>query len=90
MRYKGSTLQQVLSTLIDSGNSDIATAFPNLAKVAAIVNVVPVTRLRSRLGADALEYTMRICIEGPEQLSDDVLESVVDHYKSLKKRKLAL
>ena len=106
VRYKGSTLQQVLSTLIDSGNSDIATAFPNLAKVAAIVNVLPVatatvkrsfsamklieTRLRSRLGADALEYTMRICIEGPEQLSDDVLESVVDHYKSLKKRKLAL
>ena len=48
------------------------------------------TRLRSRLGADALEHTMRICIEGPDQLSDDVLESVVDHYKSVKKRKLAL
>ena len=48
------------------------------------------TRLRGRLGADALEYTMRICIKGPDQLSDDVLESVVDHYKSLKKRKLAL
>ena len=84
----------------------IATAFPNLAKVAAIVNVLPVTtatvkrsframkliktRLRSRLGADALEDTMCICIEGPDRLSDDVLESVVDHYKSLKKRKLAL
>ena len=34
-----STSQQVLSTLIDSGNSDIATAFLNLAKVAAIVSV---------------------------------------------------
>ena len=106
MRFMDSTLQQVLSTLTDSDNSDIATAFPNLAKVAAIVNVLPVTtatvkrsfspmklietRLRSRLCADALEYTMRICIEGPDQLSDDVLESVVDHYKSLKKRKLAL
>lgn len=106
VRYKDSTLQQVLSTLIDSGNSDIATAFPNFAKVAAIVNVLPVTtatversfsamkliktRLRNRLGADALEHTMRICIEGPDQLSDDVLESVVDHYKSVKKRKLAL
>lgn len=106
VRYKDSTLQQVLSTLIDSGNSDIATAFPNLAKVAAIVNVLPVitatversfsamklikTTLRSRLGADALEQTMRICTEGPDQLSDDVLESVVDHYKSVKKRKLAL
>ena len=106
VRYKDSTLQQVLSTLIDSGNSDIATAFPNFAKVAVIVNVLPVTtatvkrsfsamnliktRLCGRLGADALEYTMRICIKGPDQLSDDVLESVVDHYKSLKKRKLAL
>ena len=40
MRYKDSTLQQVLSLLIDSANSDIATAFPNLAKVAAIVNVL--------------------------------------------------
>ena len=92
--------------MIDSGNSHTATAFPNLAKVAAIVNVLPVTtatversfsatkliktRLRSRLGADALEHTMCICMEGPDQLSDDVLESVVDHYKSVKKRKLAL
>ena len=41
--FKDSTLQQVLSTLIDNGNSDIATAFPNLAKVAAIVNVLTVT-----------------------------------------------
>ena len=86
--------------------TDIATAFSNLAKVAAIVNVLPVTtatvkrsframkliktRLRSRLSADALEYTMCICIERPDRLSDDVLESVVDHYKRLKKRKLAL
>ena len=106
VRYKDSTLQEVLSTLIDSGNSDISTAFPNLAKVAAIVNVLPVTtatversfsamkliktRLRSRLGEDALEHTMRICIEGLDQLPDDVLESVVDHYKRVKKRKLAL
>ena len=106
MRYKDSNLQQVPSTLIDSGNSDIATAFQNLAKVAAIVNVLPVTtatversfsamkliktRLCSRLGEDALEHTMRIYIQGPDQLSDDVLESVVDHYKCVKKRKLAL
>ena len=99
MRYKDSTLQRVLSTLIESGNSDIATAFPNLAKVAVIVNVLPVTtatversvramkltktRLRSRLSEDALEHTMGISIEGPNQLSDDVLESVADHYKSV-------
>ena len=107
VRYKDSTLQQVLSTFIDTGNSDIATAFPNLAKVGAIVNVLPVTtaltvehsfsamkliqtRLCSRLGGDALEHTMCICIEGPDQLSDDVLESVADHYKRVKKRKLDL
>ena len=106
VRYKDSTLQQVLSTLTDSGNSDIATAFPNLPKVAATVNLLPrttatiersfsamkliKTRFQCRLGADALEHTMCICIEGPDQLSDDVLESVVDHYKSAKKRKLAL
>ena len=101
VRYKDSTLQQVVSILIDSGNFDIATAFPN---VAAVVNVLPVTtatversfstmkliktRLRSRLGEDALEHTMRI--EDPDQLSDDFLESVIDHYKHVKKRKLAL
>ena len=93
MRYKDSTLQQVRSTLMDSGNADIATAFPNLTKVAAIVNVFPVTtatvkgsfsamkliktRIRGRLGEDSLEHTTRICIEGPDELSDDVLESVV-------------
>ena len=70
MRHKDSTLQQALSTLIDSGNSDIATTFPNLAKVAAIVHVLPVTtaaversfsamkliktRLCGKLGKDAL------------------------------------
>ena len=48
------------------------------------------TRLHSRLGADALEHTVHICIEGSDQLSDDVLESVADHYKSVTKRKLAL
>ena len=105
MRYKDSTLQRVLSTLIESGNFDIATSFPNLAKVAVVVNVLPVTtaiversvsamkliktRLRSRLSEDALEHTMRISIEGTDQLSDDVLESVANHYRSVKKRKLA-
>ena len=86
--------------MIDSGNSDSATAFPNLAKVAAIVIVLPVTtatversfsamKLHSRLGEDPLEQTMRICIKSPDQLSDDIPESVVDHYKRVKKSKLA-
>ena len=40
VRYKDSILQGGLSRLIYSDNSDIATAFPNLRKVAAIVNVL--------------------------------------------------
>ncbi len=39
---------------------------------------------------DTLEHTMRICIEGPDQLSNNDLEAVVDYYKGAKKRKLAL
>jgi len=35
------------------------------------------TRLRSRMGENTLEHTMRICIEGPDQLSNDTLEAVV-------------
>ena len=104
IRYNDSTLQQVLSTLTNSGK--LATAFPNLAKVAAIVNVSPVTTttversfstmkpiktgLRSRLGEAALEHSMRICTEGPDRLSEDVLESEGDHYKCARKLKLAL
>ena len=104
MQYKSSSLQQVLSGLIDSG--DIAAAFPNLAKVASILEVVPVTtatfkhtfssmqliktRLRSRMGENTLEHAMHICIEGPDTLDNDTLEAVVDHYKDAKKRRLPL
>ena len=41
--------------------------------------------LFSRLGDESLEHTMRICIEGPDYLSDDILEAVVDNYKQMKK-----
>ena len=99
--YKISSLQQVFSRLTGSG--DIAAAFPNLSKLAAILQVLPVTtatvertfssmkliktRLCSRVGEDTL---MHICIEGPDHLSNDTLEAVVDHYKGSKKCKLAL
>ena len=104
VQHRHSSLQQVLSTLLSSG--DIAAAFPNLARLAAILIVLPVTtatvertfssmkliktRLRSRMGENTLEHTMRICIEGPDQSTDDTLEAVIDHYKHTKKRKLAL
>ena len=69
-------------------------AVTNLSKLAAILEVLPVTTvtvertfssmklMKTRLtGENTLEHTMRICIEGPDQLSNDTLEAVVDHYK---------
>ena len=103
-KYRDSSLQTVLSCLTCS--DDISTAFPNLAKVATILEVLPVTtatversfssmkliktRLCSRMGEKTLDHAMRICIEGPDRLSNDTLESVVDNYKEVKQRKLAL
>lgn len=96
-----SSLQQVLSALLSSSAS-----FPNLAKLAAILIVLPVTtatvertfssmkliktRLRSRMGENTLEHTMRICIEGPDRLSNETLEAVIDHYKHSKQRRIML
>ena len=61
-----------------------------LGKLAAIVEVLPVTtatvertfsnikliktRLRSRLSEETLDYCMRICIEGPDHLTNENLE----------------
>lgn len=42
------------------------------------------TRLRSRMGEDTLEHTMRICIEGPDNLSNDTLEEIVKLQKLVK------
>ena len=36
------------------------------------------TRLRNRLGEQNLAHLMRIAIEMPEKLPDDIVESVVD------------
>ena len=87
-------------------SADIAAAFPNPAKLAAILIVLPITtatvertfssmkliktRLRSRMGESTLEHAMRICIEGPDQLPSETLEAVIDHYKHWKKKKLAI
>ena len=48
------------------------------------------TRLRSRMSEETLDNAMRICIEVPDRLSNDTLESVVDNYKEVKQQKLAL
>jgi hypothetical protein len=86
-QYRDSSVHQVLSKLISNG--DVAAAFPNLSKLASILSVLPVTtatvertfssmkliktRLRNRMGDDTLDSTMRICIEGPGHLSNDIL-----------------
>ena len=98
VRHRGSTLQQVLSVLL--GTTDIVAAFPNLPKLASNLMILPVitatvertfstmklvkTRLRSRMGEDTLEHTMRICIEGADNLSEDTLDAVIHLYKSSK------
>ena len=63
------TVQEVLSKLI--GQGDIATAFPNLSRLAGIISVLPVTtctvertfsgmklRLQNRMDEDTLDSTM--------------------------------
>ena len=104
LHHKKSSLQQVLSALLT--NTSLASTFPNLAKLAAILIVLPVTtatvertfssmkliktRLRNRMGESTLEHTMRICIEGPDRLSNETLEEVIDHYKHSKQRRIML
>ena len=101
LHHKKSSLQQVLSALL---STTIATSFPNLAKLAAILIVVLVTtatvertcssmkliktQLRNRMGESTLEHTMIICIEGPDRLSNETLEKVIDHYKHSKLRRI--
>ena len=103
-KHRDSSLQTVLSCW--TGSDDILTAFPNLAKVATILEVLPVTtatversfssmkliktRLHSRMGEKTFDHAMRICIKGPDRLSNDTLESVADSYKEVKQQKLAL
>ena len=84
----------------------LSSGFPNLGKLAAIALVLPVTtatvertfsdmklvktRIRSRLGEETLDYTMRICIEGPDKLSDEDLDAIICHWKQQKTRRIVL
>ena len=43
------------------------------------------------MGEETLEHTMRICIEGTECcLTEETLEEIIENYKKVKKRKIAL
>ena len=103
LHHKKSSLQQVLSALL-SCTTIATSFFPNLTKLAAILIVLPVTtatvertfsstkliktRLCNRMGESTLEHTMIICIEGPDRLSNETLEKVIDHYKHSKQRRI--
>ena len=39
---------------------------------------------------ETLEHAMRICIAGPERLTDETMEEIIENYKNVKKRKIAL
>ena len=96
--------QRVMYSLLTSDT--LSSGFPNLVKLATIALVLPVTtatvertfsdmkliktRLRSRLGEDTLDYTMRVCMEGPEKLSDEDLDAIVCHWKEQKNRRIVL
>ena len=98
------TIQTVMHSLLTS--DALSAGFRNLAKLAAIGLVIPVTtatverafsdmkliktRLRSRLGEDTLDYAMHICIEGPDKLSDSELDAIVQHWKHQKNRRIVL
>lgn len=101
VHHKSNSLHHVSSTLL--GSADIVAAFPNLSRLATILMVLFVTtvtvertfstmklRLCSRMGENTLEYTMHICIEGPDQLLADTLGAIVDCYKKNLRNRLAL
>ena len=82
VKHEGSSLQEDLSWLL--GSSDLAAAFPNLAKLASVLELIPVTtatvdctfssikltksRLRSRMGQQTLDHAIHYCIEGRKQM----------------------
>ena len=39
------------------------------------------------MGEETLEHAMRICIEGPERLTDETLEEIIKNYKKSRKEK---
>ena len=44
------------------------------------------TRLRNRLGEDSLDQSMWFSIEGPERLSEELLELIIENWKVQKTR----
>ena len=101
-KYKSSTDKDATHALIY--NSTLSSSFPNLVTLAKIVSILPVatatversfsnmklvkTKLRSQLVDDTLDQASRVCIEGPERLTDESLGAIIDHWKEQKIRRL--
>ena len=99
-----SGLQKIVTTFLAS--SALVAGFPNLASLARLAVVLPVTtatversfsdmklikaRLRSRLGEVTLNQTMQISIEGPDKLNSEDLDSIIQYWKEKKTRKLMI
>ena len=82
----------------------IKAAFPNIVSLASLAITLPVTtatversfsdmkliktRLRNRLGEESLDQAMRICIEGPDTLSDADMVEIITHWKEQKPRRI--
>ena len=82
----------------------IKAAFPNIVSLASFAITLPVTtatversfsdmkliktRLRNRLGEESLDQAMRICIEGPDTLSDADLVEIITHWKEQKPHRI--
>ena len=93
-----SGLQKIVTTFLVS--SALVAGFPNLASLARLAVVLPVTtatversfsdmkliktRLRSRLGEETLNHTMRISIEGRDKLNSEDLDSIIQYWKEKK------
>ncbi len=102
--YRESSCSDVLSDLLT--NHTLKAGFPYLERLASLCVVLPVTTatversfsdmklvkttLRSRLSEETLDQAMRVCIEGPDKISYRELETIVEHWKNQKKRRLAI
>ncbi len=103
-QFQTKTVRDVISALLS--NNTLTSAFPNLATLAMIESVIPVTtctversfshmkivktRLSNRLGDETLDMLMKIAIEGPKTLNNDQLDMIIDLWKTQKPRRLAV
>ena len=100
--FKELNMNEVYGKLLT--DDTIKAAFPNIVSLASLAITLPVTtasversfndmkliktRLRNRLGEESLDQAMRICIEGPDTLSDADLVEIITHWKEQKARRI--